>query len=183
MCMAILMQYAIIVNYNWEFNLYNDNSLKCPTVIQSCKMYIRYTPSIIIIHLFKHIAGPHSHVCIIIITIIIIILLYIRSMVSALTYIIALWKASKGKKPLLLVDMQWEPKNWILCWLEMGSSLGGSVTEGPSLHARPFFGFSSTWATGCCLYGFCTALQFLHCRVHFINTFYFWYMFEWKEFI
>ena len=48
MCMAILMQYAIIVNYNWEFNLYNDNALKCPTVIQSYKMYIRYTPSIIL---------------------------------------------------------------------------------------------------------------------------------------
>ena len=109
----------------------------------------------------------------------------IRGKTSALTYIIALWKASKGKKPLLLVDMQWEPKNWIVCWLEMGSSLGGSVTEGPSLHAGPFFGFSSTWASGCSLHGFCTAKSLCgsciaECILYF-NIFL--YMFEWKEFI
>ena len=37
--MAILNAIWNCKNYNWEFNHYNDDSLKCPTVIQSCKMY------------------------------------------------------------------------------------------------------------------------------------------------
>ena len=79
MCMAILMQYAIIVNYNWEFNLYNDNALKYPTVIQSCKMYIRYTPSIIL-YISSNTLQAHT-ITHLYITILIIFMLYIRSMV------------------------------------------------------------------------------------------------------
>ena len=154
------MQYAIvkittgnsIITMQWFIEVPNCNSIMQNVYLGAPSIYI-----------FSNTLQGHT-ITRLYITIIIIFLLYIKSEVSALTYIFALWKASKGKKPLApgwhatvnkktgsYIGWKWG-FHWEVLWLR-----AHLCTLGPSLASPPLELLAAACMASAQLCGSCVA--------------------------